>query len=83
MSGLSLLATFIVVQFDFMQRIFDTAALDLNQWLVCLALGSIVLWVVEIMKIFRRRAAARAEASVEATVTTEPAPAVSATTQGD
>jgi P-type Ca2+ transporter type 2C len=81
MSGLSLLATFIVVQFDFMQRIFDTTALDLNQWLVCLALGSIVLWVVEIMKIFRRRAAARAEASVasaEATVTTESAPAVQA-----
>jgi Ca2+-transporting ATPase len=61
MSGLSLLATFIVVQFDFMQRIFGTEALDVNQWLVCLALGSVVLWVVEIMKIFRRRAAARAQ----------------------
>jgi len=60
MSGLSLLATFIVVQFDFMQRIFGTTALDVNQWLVCLVLGSIVLWVVEIMKIFRRRAAAQA-----------------------
>jgi hypothetical protein len=44
-----------------MQRIFGTEALDLNQWLVCLALGSIVLWVIEILKIFRRRAAARAE----------------------
>ena len=61
MSGLSLLATFIVVQFNFMQRIFDTTALDVNQWLVCLALASILLWVMEIMKIFRRRAAARAE----------------------
>jgi Ca2+-transporting ATPase len=60
MSGLSLLATFIVVQFNFMQRIFDTTALDVNQWLVCLALGSIVLWVIEIMKIFRRRADAQA-----------------------
>ena len=60
MSGLSLLATFIVVQFDFMQRIFGTTALDVNQWLICLVLGSIVLWVVEIMKIFRRRAAAQA-----------------------
>ncbi len=74
LSGLSLLATFIVVQFDFMQRIFDTAALSANQWLVCLALASIVLWVMEIMKIFRRRAAAHAEAT-----TTPPAPvAVSA-----
>ncbi len=74
MSGLSLLATFIVVQFDFMQRIFDTTALDVNQWLVCIALASIVLWVMEIMKIFRRRAAAQAEAT-----TTPPAPvAVSA-----
>jgi Ca2+-transporting ATPase len=70
MSGLSLLATFIVVQFNFMQRIFDTTALDLNQWLVCLALGSIVLWVVEIMKIFRRRAAARAEETSTQPVTT-------------
>jgi P-type Ca2+ transporter type 2C len=87
MSGLSLLATFVVVQFNFMQRIFGTEALDINQWLVCLALGSIVLWVVEIMKIFRRRAAARAEASAaataEATVTTEPEPAVSAAAQGE
>jgi Ca2+-transporting ATPase len=87
MSGLSLLATFIVVQFNFMQRIFGTTDLDVNQWLVCLALGSIVLWVVEIMKIFRRRAAARvettAEASAEATVTIEPASAVGAATPGE
>jgi Ca2+-transporting ATPase len=61
MSGLSLLATFIVVQFNFMQRIFDTTALDVNQWLICLALASILLWVMEIAKIFRRRSAARAE----------------------
>jgi Ca2+-transporting ATPase len=60
MSGLSLLATFAVVQFDFMQRIFATTALTATQWLICIALGSVVLWVIEIMKIFRRRAAARA-----------------------
>jgi Ca2+-transporting ATPase len=57
MSGLSLLATFIVVQFAFMQRIFGTTALNLTQWLVCIALGSVVLWVIEIMKFFRRRSA--------------------------
>jgi Ca2+-transporting ATPase len=60
MSGLSLLATFAVVQFNFMQRIFATTELTAAQWLICIALGSIVLWVIEIMKIFRRRAAARA-----------------------
>jgi Ca2+-transporting ATPase len=78
LSGLSLLATFIVVQFDFMQRIFDTAALSANQWLICLALASVVLWVMEIMKIFRRRAAARAEVT-----TTQPAPVVEAAVQGE
>ena len=61
MSGLSLLSTFIVVQFNFMQRIFATTALDVNQWLVCIALASILLWVMEIAKIFRRRSVARAE----------------------
>jgi magnesium-transporting ATPase (P-type) len=56
MSGLSLLATFIVVQFNFMQRIFGAEALDVNQWLVCLALASILLWAMEIAQIFRRAA---------------------------
>jgi Ca2+-transporting ATPase len=75
MSGLSLLATFIVVQFNFMQRIFDTKELDVNQWLVCIALGSVVLWVIEIMKIFRRRAAARAESENAASDVSEKAEA--------
>jgi hypothetical protein len=42
---------------------------------VAIALGSVVLWTTEIEKIFRRRAAARAEATATET-TTPAAPAV-------
>ncbi len=59
MSGLSLLATFIVTQLGFLQRIFATTALTLGQWLLCIALSSSVLWLMELMKIVRRRSRAR------------------------
>jgi Ca2+-transporting ATPase len=75
MSGLSLLATFAVVQFNFMHGIFGTTDLTDRQWLICIALGSIVLWVIEIMKIFRRRAAARAESDIASSEVSEKAEA--------
>ena len=58
MCGWSLLATFIITAPDFMQRIFATTNLTIGQWVICIAVGSLVLWVSEIVKIFRRRAAA-------------------------
>jgi len=59
MSGLSLLATFLVTQVGFMQRIFATTALTLEQWLLCIAVSSAVLWLVELMKVVRRRPSTR------------------------
>ncbi|MGZ3715307.1 MAG: cation-translocating P-type ATPase, partial [Ktedonobacterales bacterium] len=59
MSAYSLLATFLVTELGFMQRIFSTTALNLTQWLICIVVGSATIWLVEVMKIFRRRAAAR------------------------
>lgn len=56
MSGWSLLATFLVTELGFMQSIFATTALNLTQWLICIVVGSAVIWLVEVMKIFRRRA---------------------------
>jgi Ca2+-transporting ATPase len=58
MCGWSLLATFLVTAPDFMNKIFATTNLNVGQWLICIVVGSLILWVTEIVKIFRRRAAA-------------------------
>ncbi len=55
MCGWSLLATFLVTAPEFMQRIFGTQALNFRQWIICIVVGSVILWVTEIVKIFRRR----------------------------
>ncbi len=57
MCGWSLLAIFLVTVPNFMQRIFDTADLTIGQWIICIAVSSLILWVIELVKIFRRRAA--------------------------
>lgn len=72
MCGWSLLAAFLVVVLDFMQRIFGTAGLTFRQWIICIVVSSVILWVTEIVKIFRRRAAASSTAGPE----TAPAAAV-------
>jgi Ca2+-transporting ATPase len=56
MCGWSLLATFLMIVPDFVHRIFGTADLNVGQWLICIVAGSLILWVTEIQKIFRRRA---------------------------
>jgi Ca2+-transporting ATPase len=57
MCGWSLLATFLVTAPDFMNRIFATTNLTVAQWVICIAVGSLILWATEIIKIFRRAAA--------------------------
>jgi Ca2+-transporting ATPase len=57
MCGWSLVAIFLVTVPNFMQRIFGTADLDIGYWVISIAVASLVLWVTEILKIFRRRAA--------------------------
>jgi Ca2+-transporting ATPase len=39
-----------VVNLDVLNVAFGTVPLDLGQWLVCLAMGSSVLWVGEVRK---------------------------------
>jgi P-type Ca2+ transporter type 2C len=65
MCGWSLLATFLVTAPDFMNRIFGTTNLTFGQWLICIVLSSLILWVTEIVKIFRRQAAAASAAEPE------------------
>ncbi len=62
MCGWSLLATFLITALDFMRNIFATTGLSVGQWVICIAVGSLVLWVFEIVKFFRRRAAASSAA---------------------
>lgn len=56
MSALALLTTFLITELGFMNRLFTTTPLDVGQWLLCVAFGSLVLWVMEGMKFFSRRA---------------------------
>jgi Ca2+-transporting ATPase len=65
MCSWSLLATFLVTAPDFMNRIFGTTNLTFEQWLICIVVGSLILWVTEIVKIFRRRATAPSAAELE------------------
>ena len=63
--GWSLLATFLVTAPDFMNRLFQTSGLTIGEWVICIVVGSVILWVIEIAKIFRRRAAASSTASYD------------------
>jgi P-type Ca2+ transporter type 2C len=65
MCGWSLLATFLVTAPDFMNKIFQTTNLNIGEWVICIVVGSVILWVMEIVKIFRRRAAASSTAESE------------------
>lgn len=44
-----------VVQLTFLNEAFGTAPLSLGDWLVCLALASMVLWADEAKKLLERR----------------------------
>src|SRR5207245_1625286 len=51
MAGWALLATFLVTELGFLQRLLDTTHLDVKQWVICIVAGSVVLWVSEIIKL--------------------------------
>ncbi len=53
--ALSALLQVAVVQLQFLNRAFDTTPLGLDEWLICLALASVVLWAAEAKKLVERR----------------------------
>ncbi len=57
---LSLVLQVIVVQVPFLQTAFGTTPLTLEQWGICLAIASSILWVEEVRKFAVRRAPATA-----------------------
>ena len=54
--ALSLALQVLVVQASFLNDAFSTTPLSAGDWLVCLALASVVLWAVEVKKLVMRRA---------------------------
>ncbi len=56
--ALSLALQFAVIHVPFLQRAFDTVALSLNDWLICVLVGSAVLWLRELSKLISRRLSA-------------------------
>ena len=53
--GIVLLLQIAVTHVGFMQRLFTTQSISPQQWLVCIAVASSVLWVEEIRKAIVRR----------------------------
>ncbi|MES2090687.1 MAG: cation-translocating P-type ATPase [Pseudomonadota bacterium] len=51
---LSVLLQIAVVQLEFLNLAFGTTPLSLDQWLVCAAMGSVVLWFSELRKLVLR-----------------------------
>ena len=52
--ALSTLLQVAVVNLDFLNLAFGTVPLTFNQWLVCTAMGSVVLWFSELRKLVKR-----------------------------
>ena len=54
---LGLVLQVVVVQLPFLQTAFETTSLTLEQWGICLAMASSILWVEEVRKLVTRRRA--------------------------
>ena len=52
--ALSVLLQVAVVNLGFLNVAFGTVPLTLDQWLVCAAMGSVVLWTSEVRKLANR-----------------------------
>ncbi len=57
--GVSLLLQVAVIYVPFLQTAFSTVPLAPTDWAICIAVGSTVLWLREIVKVFQRRRAKR------------------------
>ena len=54
--GISFVMLFIATELSFLQKGLQTTSLTFEQWGLAFVLGSVVLWVIEIVKMFKRRA---------------------------
>jgi magnesium-transporting ATPase (P-type) len=65
--GLSILLQIAVIYLPFLNNAFDTAPMAAQDWVLCVVMASLVLWVEEIKK-FILRASGYAERKTHATV---------------
>ena len=59
-SAISLIAIVLCAELDLFNRLLDTTGLTVEQWVLCIAVASIVVWASEIEKIIKRRRAPEA-----------------------
>jgi Ca2+-transporting ATPase len=50
----AVVATILVTELGLFQRIFATVSLSANQWIICVVLASVILWVMEVAKLIVR-----------------------------
>jgi P-type Ca2+ transporter type 2C len=55
--GVSVVLQILVIYVPFLQEAFGTVPLSLTDWLICIAVGSTVLWLREIVKVLQRKRA--------------------------
>jgi Ca2+-transporting ATPase len=51
------ISAIVVTEIDFLQRIFETKPLGVDQWLICLVVASAVVWITEVGKMVLRHRA--------------------------
>jgi Ca2+-transporting ATPase len=72
--GLTILLAVLVTEISFLQRIFDTVSLSLNQWLVCIGLALVLLAYEEGAKFYLRERGAKTGAAGSPAEVTVPGP---------
>ncbi len=58
MSAISFVAIILASELDMLNRFLGTTDLGLDQWIICALAGSVILWLMEIVKFFGRRSEA-------------------------
>ncbi len=58
MTGFSALAIVLASELDLLNRFLNTTHLSVEQWVICIAVGSAIVWITELEKFFRRRGSA-------------------------
>ncbi len=74
MSAISFVAIILASELDMFNRLLGTTDLELDQWIICALAGSVILWLMEIVKFFGRRSDANKPAE-EPQASVTPAPA--------
>jgi len=70
MSGISLGFIILGTQLGLLNRLLNTTPLNIDQWVLCALAGSVILWLMEIVKFFSRRSGPEPQPAAPAVVAT-------------